>query len=135
MFLIRHLLTQDLTLQRLKRSRTECAGLKRWSKCLRFVSVPKKTRKSLLYALESRALYMVERNVQTLDLLMQIRSPCNVKANDTTEYCPATENPKEGARSLFFDFERNKSEAYHYKRSTNWLLMCPELVSSEKRKD
>ncbi|GJZ18689.1 hypothetical protein Tco_0554812 [Tanacetum coccineum] len=74
---------------------------------------------------EGRALTWWNGNVQTLGLANANQIPwSNVKAMMTTEYCPATEIEKDGARALDSDSERRLKSSLRAIASMNLILMC-----------
>ncbi|GJT63636.1 putative reverse transcriptase domain-containing protein [Tanacetum coccineum] len=87
-----------------------------------------------LYTFESRALAWWNGNVQTLGLANANQIPwSNVKAMMTTEYCPATEIQRMEQELWTLTLKGDDIEAYN-NRFHELVLMCPELVSTEKKK-
>ncbi|GJX27839.1 putative reverse transcriptase domain-containing protein [Tanacetum coccineum] len=83
---------------------------------------------------EGRALTWWNRNVQTLGLANANQIPwSNVKAMMTTEYCPATEIQRMEQELWTLTLKGDDIEAYN-NRFHELVLMCPELVSTEKKK-
>ncbi|GJW38185.1 putative reverse transcriptase domain-containing protein [Tanacetum coccineum] len=83
---------------------------------------------------ESRALTWWNGNVQTLGLANANQIPwSNVKAMMTTEYCPATEIQRMEQELWTLTLKGDDIEAYN-NRFHELVLMCPELVSTEKKK-
>ncbi|GJR20026.1 putative reverse transcriptase domain-containing protein [Tanacetum coccineum] len=73
-------------------------------------------------------------NVQTLGLANANQIPwSNVKAMMTTEYCPATEIQRMEQELWTLTLKGDDIEAYN-NRFHELVLMCPELVSTEKKK-
>ncbi|GJR64722.1 putative reverse transcriptase domain-containing protein [Tanacetum coccineum] len=84
---------------------------------------------------EGRALTWWNGNVQTLGLANANQIPwSNVKAMMTTEYCPATEIQRMEQELWTLTLKGDDIEAYN-NRFHELVLMCPELVSTEKEKD
>ncbi|GJT13399.1 putative reverse transcriptase domain-containing protein [Tanacetum coccineum] len=114
-------------------------GLKRWfekmeqvfeiCKCAEDDKV-----KFAMCTFEGRALTWWNRNVQTLGLANANQIPwSNVKAMMTTEYCPATEIQRMEQELWTLTLKGDDIEAYN-NRFHELVLMCPELVSTEKKK-
>ncbi|GKD71929.1 putative reverse transcriptase domain-containing protein [Tanacetum coccineum] len=83
---------------------------------------------------EGRALTWWNGNVQTLGLANANQIPwSNVKAMMTTEYCPATEIQRMEQELWTLTLKGDDIEAYN-NRFHELVLMCPELVSTEKKK-
>ncbi|GKE90437.1 putative reverse transcriptase domain-containing protein [Tanacetum coccineum] len=83
---------------------------------------------------EGRALTWWNGNVQTLGLANANQIPwSNVKAMMTTEYCPATEIQRMKQELWTLNLKGDDIEAYN-NRFHELVLMCPELVSTEKKK-
>ncbi|GJT79167.1 putative reverse transcriptase domain-containing protein [Tanacetum coccineum] len=83
---------------------------------------------------EGRALTWWNGNVQTLGLANANQIPwSNVKAMMTTEYCPATEIEKMEQELWTLTLKGDDIEAYS-NRFHELVLMCPELVPTEKKK-
>ncbi|GJR01520.1 putative reverse transcriptase domain-containing protein [Tanacetum coccineum] len=84
---------------------------------------------------EGRALTWWNRNVQTLGLANANQIPwSNVKAMMTTEYCPAKKIQRMEARAFgTLTLKGDDIEAYN-NRFHELVLMCPELVSTKKKK-
>ncbi|GJU03197.1 ankyrin repeat-containing protein [Tanacetum coccineum] len=82
----------------------------------------------------SIALTWWNRNVQTLGLANANQIPwSNVKTMMTTEYCPATEIQRMEQELLTLTLKGDDIEAYS-NRFHELVLMCPELVSNERKK-
>ncbi|GKC09023.1 putative reverse transcriptase domain-containing protein, partial [Tanacetum coccineum] len=114
-------------------------GLKRWfekmeqvfeiCKCAEDDKV-----KFAMCTFEGRALTWWNGNVQTLGLANANQIPwSNVKAMMTTEYCPATEIQRMEQELWTLTLKGDNIEAYN-NRFHELVLMCPELVSTEKKK-
>ncbi|GJV28287.1 ribonuclease H-like domain-containing protein [Tanacetum coccineum] len=114
-------------------------GLKRWfekmeqvfeiCKCAEDDKV-----KFAMCTFEGRALTWWNGNVQTLGLANANQIPwSNVKAMMTTEYCPATEIQRMEQELWTLTLKGDDIEAYN-NRFHELVLMCPELVSTEKKK-
>ncbi|GJS05379.1 reverse transcriptase domain-containing protein [Tanacetum coccineum] len=114
-------------------------GLKRWfekmeqvfeiCKCAEDDKV-----KFAMCTFESRALTWWNGNVQTLGLANANQIPwSNVKAMMTTEYCPTTEIQRMEQELWTLTLKGDDIEAYN-NRFHELVLMCPELVSTEKKK-
>ncbi|GJU89440.1 putative reverse transcriptase domain-containing protein [Tanacetum coccineum] len=114
-------------------------GLKRWfekmeqvfeiCKCAEDDKV-----KFVVCTFEGRALTWWNGNVQTLGLANANQIPwSNVKAMMTTEYCPATEIQRMEQELWTLTLKGDDIEAYN-NRFHELVLMCPELVSTEKKK-
>ncbi|GJS84998.1 hypothetical protein Tco_0751539 [Tanacetum coccineum] len=83
---------------------------------------------------EGRALTWWNGNVQTLGLANANQIPwSNIKAMMTTEYCPSTEIQKMEQELWTLTLKGDDIEAYN-NRFHELVLMCPELVSTEKKK-
>ncbi|GJY79411.1 putative reverse transcriptase domain-containing protein [Tanacetum coccineum] len=83
---------------------------------------------------EGRALTWWNGNVQLLGLANANQIPwSNVKAMMTTEYCPATEIQRMEQELWTLTLKGDDIEAYN-NRFHELVLMCPELVSTEKKK-
>ncbi|GJX42936.1 putative reverse transcriptase domain-containing protein [Tanacetum coccineum] len=83
---------------------------------------------------EGRALTWWNGNVHTLGLVNANRIPwTEFKTMMTTEYCPATEIQKMKQELWTFTLKGDDIEAYS-NRFHELVLMCPELVSTEKKK-
>ncbi|GJV47101.1 putative reverse transcriptase domain-containing protein [Tanacetum coccineum] len=90
--------------------------------------------KFVVCTFESRALTWWNRNVQTLGLANANQIPwSNVKAMMTTEYCPATEIQRMKQELWTLTLKGDDIEAYN-NRFHKLVLMCPKLVSTEKKK-
>ncbi|GJW34237.1 putative reverse transcriptase domain-containing protein [Tanacetum coccineum] len=114
-------------------------GLKRWfekmeqvfeiCKCAEDDKV-----KFAMCTFEGRALTWWNGNVQTLGLANANQIPwSNVKAMMTTEYCPAIEIQRMEQELWTLTLKGDDIEAYN-NRFHELVLMCPELVSTEKKK-
>ncbi|GJY50767.1 putative reverse transcriptase domain-containing protein [Tanacetum coccineum] len=133
---IRHLRTANLTLSTgLKVYRHGNDGSKRWSRCLNICNVAEDDKvKFAMCTFEGRALTWWNGNVQTLGLANANQIPwSNVKAMMTTEYCPATEIQRMEQELWTLTLKGDDIEAYN-NRFHELVLMCPELVSTEKKK-
>ncbi|GJR06717.1 putative reverse transcriptase domain-containing protein [Tanacetum coccineum] len=114
-------------------------GLKRWFKKMEQVFEICKCAeddkvKFAVCTFESRALTWWNGNVQTLGLANANQIPwSNVKAMMTTEYCPATEIQRMEQELWTLTLKGDDIEAYN-NRFHELVLMCPELVSTEKKK-
>ncbi|GJV47098.1 retrotransposon protein, putative, ty3-gypsy subclass [Tanacetum coccineum] len=83
---------------------------------------------------EGHALTWWNRNVQTLGLANANQIPwSNVKAMMTTEYCPATKIQRMEQELWTLTLNGYDIEAYN-NRFHELVLMCLELVSTEKKK-
>ncbi|GJY45360.1 putative reverse transcriptase domain-containing protein [Tanacetum coccineum] len=83
---------------------------------------------------EGRALTWWNGNVQTLGLANANQIPwSNVKAMMTTEYCPTTEIQRMEQELWTLTLKGDDIEAYN-NRFHELVLMCPELVSTKKKK-
>ncbi|GJR05460.1 putative reverse transcriptase domain-containing protein [Tanacetum coccineum] len=83
---------------------------------------------------EGRALTWWNGNVHTLGLVNANRIPwTEFKTMMTTEYCPATEIQKMEQELWTLTLKGDDIEAYS-NRFHKMVLMCPELVSTEKKK-
>ncbi|GKE04949.1 putative reverse transcriptase domain-containing protein [Tanacetum coccineum] len=90
--------------------------------------------KFVVCTFEGRALTWWNGNVQTLGLSNANQIPwSNVKAMMTTEYCPATEIQNMEQELWTLTLKGNDIEAYS-NRFYEIVLMCLELVSTEKKK-
>ncbi|GJX12947.1 reverse transcriptase domain-containing protein [Tanacetum coccineum] len=90
--------------------------------------------KFVVCTFESRALTWWNGNVQTLGLANANQIPwSNVKAMMTTEYCPAIEIQRMEQELWTLTLKGDDIEAYN-NRFHELVLMCPELVSTEKKK-
>ncbi|GKA92960.1 putative reverse transcriptase domain-containing protein [Tanacetum coccineum] len=114
-------------------------GLKRWFEKMEQVfeickCVEDDKVKFVVCTFESRALTWWNGNVQTLGLANANQIPwSNVKAMMTTEYCPATEIQRMEQELWTLTLKGDDIEAYN-NRFHELVLMCPELVSTEKKK-
>ncbi|GJY80732.1 putative reverse transcriptase domain-containing protein [Tanacetum coccineum] len=96
--------------------------------------VPYDKVKFAMCTFEGRALTWWNGNVQTLGLANANQIPwSNVKAMMTTEYCPATEIQRMEQELWTLTLKGDDIEAYN-NRFHELVLMCPELVSTEKKK-
>ncbi|GKD85061.1 putative reverse transcriptase domain-containing protein, partial [Tanacetum coccineum] len=83
---------------------------------------------------EGRALTWWNGNVHTLGLVNANRIPwTEFKTMMTTEYCPATEIQRMEQELWTLTLKGDNIEAYN-NRFHELVLMCPELVSTEKKK-
>ncbi|GKE40705.1 putative reverse transcriptase domain-containing protein [Tanacetum coccineum] len=114
-------------------------GLKRWFEKMEQVfeickCVEDDKVKFVVCTFEGRALTWWNGNVQTLGLANANQIPwSNVKAMMTTEYCPATEIQKKEQELWTLTLKGDDIEAYN-NRFHELVLMCLELVSTEKKK-
>ncbi|GJU65104.1 putative reverse transcriptase domain-containing protein [Tanacetum coccineum] len=115
-------------------------GLKRWfekmeqvfeiCKCAEDDKV-----KFAMCTFEGRALTWWNGNVQTLGLANANQIPwSNVKAMMTTEYCPATEIQRMEQELWTLTLWKGVNIEAYNNRFHELVLMCPELVSTEKKK-
>ncbi|GJT72794.1 putative reverse transcriptase domain-containing protein, partial [Tanacetum coccineum] len=83
---------------------------------------------------EGRALTWWNGNVQTLGLANANQIPwSNIKDMMTTEYCPSTEIQRMEQELWSLTLKGDDIEAYN-NRFHELVLMCPELVSTERKK-
>ncbi|GJW95373.1 putative reverse transcriptase domain-containing protein [Tanacetum coccineum] len=87
-----------------------------------------------MYTFEGRALTRWNRNVQTLGLANANQILwSNIKSMMTTEYCPTTEIQRMEQELWTLTLKGDDIEAYN-NRFHELVLMCPELVSTKKKK-
>ncbi|GJX67527.1 reverse transcriptase domain-containing protein [Tanacetum coccineum] len=114
-------------------------GLKRWFEKMEQVFEIYKCAeedkvKFAMCTFEGRALTWWNENVQTLGLANANQIPwSNIKDMMTTEYCPATEIQRMEQELWTLTLKGDDIEAYN-NHFHELVLMCPELVSTKKKK-